>query len=47
VNPPSDRLELSDRRSFLLALSIANLDFDAGHARRLIQHTNGLDEPKS
>ena len=45
VKPPSDRLDLSDRRSFLLALSIAKLDPDAGHARRLIQRTNGLAEP--
>ena len=37
---------LAGCRSFPLALSIAKLDPDAGHARRLIQRTNGLAEPR-
>ena len=44
VKPPSDRLDLSDRQSFLLALSIAKLDPDAGHARLLIQRAQGSAE---
>ena len=46
VKPPSDRFDLSDRRSFLLALSIAKLDPDAGHARLLIQRAQGSAEPR-
>ena len=36
---------LAGCRSFPLALSVAQLDLAAGHARRLIQCTNGLAEP--
>lgn len=36
---------LAGCRSFPLALSVPKLDLDAGHARRLIQRTNGLAEP--
>ena len=46
VKPPSNRLDLSDRRSFLLALSIAKPDPDARHSRGLIQRTEGLAEPR-
>ena len=42
----SDRFDLSGRRSFLLALSIAKLDPDAGHARLLIQRAQGSAEPR-
>lgn len=39
-------VRLSGCWSFLLSLSITKLDPDAGHARRLIQRTNGLAEAR-
>jgi hypothetical protein len=38
---------LTALRSFSLTLSVTKFDPDAGHARRLIQGTYGLTEPRS
>jgi hypothetical protein len=42
---PIRSARLLGRRSFRLALSITKPDPDAGHARRLIERTEGLAEP--